>query len=137
MHSDIHNNIYTHARTHARKHADKLSLNHSLMVENTLSRKRTSVGETIQQDLDTRFCRHEADKFATAPRLCGEGKTASDRRSVAQTDRRAGKRTLVETPMDVSCTCFLIVSISIHSFYIHVYAQTLPKHNSYCLLETI
>ena len=48
-----------------------------------------------------RFRRHEADKFATAPRLRAEGKTVSDRRSVAQNNRQAGERTRVETSKDV------------------------------------
>ena len=64
-------------------------------------RKRTLFGEPIQQDIDTRFQQHEADKFATAPRLRAEGKTVSDRHSVAQTEKRAGERTCVETPRDV------------------------------------
>ena len=71
------------------------------LIRATPKGKRTSVGETTQQDIDTRFRRHEADKFATPPRLRAEGRTASDRRSVAQTDRRAGERTLVETPRGV------------------------------------
>ena len=36
------------------------------LIRATLERKRTSVGETMQQDIDTRFRRLEADKFATA-----------------------------------------------------------------------
>ena len=36
------------------------------LIRATLERKRTSVGETMQQDIDTRFHRLEADKFATA-----------------------------------------------------------------------
>ena len=36
------------------------------LIRATLERKRTSVGETMQQDIDTRFRRLEADKFALA-----------------------------------------------------------------------
>ena len=72
------------------------------LIRAMLKMKRTSVGDTTQQDIDMRFRRHEADKFATPPRLRAEGKTVSDRRSVAQTDRRTGERTLVETRRGVS-----------------------------------
>ena len=53
----------------------------------------------MQQDIDTRFRRLEADKFATA------GYVQREKPSVIvaalQTDRRAGERTRVETPRDV------------------------------------
>ena len=82
---------------------DKTTCNRPLIratLKRLPGRKRTSAGGTIQQDIDTRFERHEADKL-TAPWLRAEGKTISDRRSVAQTDRWAGERTRVETPRDV------------------------------------